>query len=110
MGDFDVSFMGSRQAMTRQQKLQAIQTLTSMAAAIPQLAASIPWDGTDIARLVGDVLELPELASSMGNPATMALNIKLQQLMGGGAGAAPSPKAAEPPGLLPAQAAGAPLQ
>lgn len=110
MGDFDVTFSGSRQAMTRQQKLQATQTLTSMAAAIPQLAAAIPWDGEAIARLIGDILELPELASSMGDPATMALNVKLQQLMGGGAKGAPSPKSAEPPGLLPAQAAGAPLQ
>lgn len=109
LAEFDIQFVGSRQAMTRQQKLQATQTLTQMAGAIPPLAAGIPWDGPAIARLVGDILELPELAAAMGNPATMALNVKLQQLMGGGAGAAPSPSSPEPAGLLPSQAAGAPL-
>lgn len=105
MGDFDVSFSGSRSSMSRQQKIQAVQALTAMAGTIPQLQAAIPWDAEEIARLVGDILELPDLAAKIGNPATMIQNLKIAQLLGG-KGVPSQPGTPAPSGLLPAQVSG----
>lgn len=103
MGDFDIEFVGSRVAMSRQEKLLAYDRLTAMVSAVPALAARIPWDEVGI-DMIGDVLELPEVAAKVSNPQTMALNMLLQQLgskqPGGGV------QAAEPPGMIPAQSSG----
>jgi hypothetical protein len=106
MGDFDISFFGSRQVASRQQKLQAWQTMTSLASAVPNFMVQIPWD--QLARqLVGDVLDLPDVAAKMMDPAVMAQNTQLAMMLGQGSsngnGAATT---AQPPGMLPAQAAG----
>lgn len=107
MGDFDVQFFGSRQITSRQEKLQSYDRLTAMASAIPNLMVQIPWD--QIARnLVGDLLDLPDVAAKMQDPQAVALNMMMAQALGPGAangnGQATAP---EPTGMLPAQASGA---
>lgn len=108
MGDFDVEFVGSRMALSRQEKLQSYDRLTAMSAAIPPLQALIPW--MEIAReMVDDVLQLPEVAARMRDPNMVMANMMMMQQLAPGAGAAngngvgPQP---EPAGLMPAQAAG----
>lgn len=106
MGDFDVQFFGSRQMTSRQQKLQSYDRLTAMASAIPNLMVQIPWD--QIAReMVGDLLDLPDVAAKMQDPALVAQNAMMAQALGPGAangnGQATAP---EPAGLIPAQASG----
>lgn len=107
MGDFDVEFVGSRMEMSRQEKLQSYDRLVALASAIPPLMMQIPWQ--DIGRdLVGDTLELPEVAVKIGNQQQMLMNALLQQV-GGGSGPnkiGSAPRAGEPPGLMPAQASG----
>ena len=111
MGEYDIEFVGSRQEMTRQQKLQAYDRLISMANAIPPFAAMVPWQMI-AQRLIGDELQLPEVAASIGDPNTIMANMLLQQASGpGGAasngnGAVMSP---QEPGMLPAQAGGGPV-
>ena len=106
MGDFDVTFFGSRQSTSRQQKLQSYDRLTAMASAIPNLMVQIPWD--QIAReMVGDLLDLPDVAAKMQDPATVMQNMAMSQMLGPGAangnGQATAP---EPVGMIPAQAGG----
>ena len=110
MGDFDIEFVGSRLLMTKQQKLQAYDRLAAMATAIPPLQMQIPWDqiGRD---LVGDVLELPEVAAKMSDPQQMLLNMLMMQAAQGGAGPAQNgvPPNSEPAGASEAQMGGGPL-
>lgn len=104
MGEFDVTFTGSRTAMTRQQKLQGFQTLMAMGGAVPQFLAQIPWDQVGKA-LIGDVLELPEVAAAVGQAPVLAQNMALGQMLGQGT-PAQTPRQNEPLGILPAQATG----
>jgi hypothetical protein len=106
MGDFDVTFHGSRQVTSRQQKLQSYDRLIAMASAIPNLMVQIPWD--QIARdVVGDLLELPEVAMKMPDPNVIMQNAALSQALGpGAANGNGQATAAEPVGMLPAQASG----
>jgi hypothetical protein len=108
MGDFDIEFVGSRMAMSRSEKLQSFDRLTAMAAAVPPLQAMIPW--TEIAReMVGDLLQLPEVAAKMQDPQMVAMNMAMMQALGQNGGPAQNgvPASAEPAGMLPAQASGA---
>lgn len=106
-GDFDIKFVGSRMAMTRQQKLQAFDRLIAYASAVPQVALFMPQ--LQILQMyIGDVLELPEVAGMVGDPEQFMMNLQLQQMtqqQGGPAqnGVAPN---SEPAGALPAQMGG----
>lgn len=108
MGDFDIQFSGSRLAMSRQEKLQAYDRLVAFTSAIPQAGAMVPWVQL-LGSIIGDVLELPEVAAHIGDPQIMQMNLVLNQLaqagQGAGNGNATSP-AAQPAGMLPAQAGG----
>ena len=106
-GDFDIRFVGSRMAMSRQQKMQAYDRLISYASVNPVFAAMLP--NIQLAQeLIGDTLELPEVAAMVGDPQQFQLNILMQQVLGAGAnngnGAAST---REPAGALPAQVSGA---
>jgi hypothetical protein len=109
MGEFDIQFIGSRMAMTRQEKLQAYDRLASMTAAIPAAQAMVPWQMM-LRNLIGDVLELPEVAAQIGNPDDMMRNLIIQMLSGQGQGAGngnATVPGAEPAGALPGQVTGA---
>jgi len=59
-------------------------------------------------RLVGDLLELPELAAQMPSPEEVAMQAQAMMMMGAGGPAANGVGAApQPPGMDAAQAAGA---
>jgi hypothetical protein len=108
MGDFDVEFVGSRLMATKQEKLQSYDRLVALATAIPPLMMQIPWEmiGRDV---VGDLLELPEVAAQMADPRTLMMNLMIQQAAGGQTGGPANngvAQASEPAGMLPAQAAG----
>jgi len=114
LADFDIRFVGSRMAQTRQQKLVGLQTLGALAAQSPALAMQIPWD--KLARwITGDLLELPDVAAQMPDPNTVMQNMaamQAQQLLSGGEGGPAQngvPASPSTPGLMPAQAAGGPL-
>jgi len=109
MGDFEVEFIGSRMSLNRQQKLQAYQTLASLAPAFPALQLIMPTQ--ELAKeLVGDMLELPEVASAIGSAGqeqNVMQNAAAMQLAGGrGPAGNGVPQQPQPPGMLPAQAAG----
>ena len=105
MGQFDIEFVGSRLAMSREQKLQAYDRLITMSSAIPAFAAIIPWQQL-AQEIIGEVLELPEIAARIGNPQDVQRNLLLMSLLGakGGGGSAP---ASTPAGLPTSQSAGA---
>jgi hypothetical protein len=110
LGDFDIIFSGSRLAMSRQEKLQSYDRLISLAQAIPQAALMLPWFQL-LQQITGDTLELPEVASKIGDPQVMQQNALLlgvaTQAGGqGGAGNNGVPSRSSPPGQLPAQAGG----
>jgi hypothetical protein len=112
MGDFDVEFVGSRQLASGAQKMQNYDRLIATATAVPPLMMQIPWDmiGRD---LVGEALQLPEVAAKMADPQTMLVNLLLSRAAGGGGQGGPAqngvPESPEPAGLLPAQAGGSEL-
>jgi len=106
--EFDVIFTGSRQVTSKAQKLQAWQTLGAMIPAFPLLAAHLPIEKL-ARRLVGDLMELPELAAEMPSPEEVAMQAQAMMMMGAGGPAANGVGAApQPAGMLPAQAAGGP--
>lgn len=109
MGDFDVSFSGSRTSRTLQQKLQALDRLTALAASNPAFQVMLPAD--ELAKwVVGDVLELPEIAGAVGTPDSVRGNLMMQMLTGRAGQSGNGnlvPPAPEPAGTLPAQAVGA---
>ena len=107
MGDFDIEFVGSRMSMSRAEKLQSFDRLTAMAGAVPPLQAMIPWDQIAM-ELVGDLLQLPEVAARMQDPQMIAQNMAMMQALGQNGGAAQNgvPSSPEPAGMLPAQASG----
>ena len=93
--------------MSRSEKLQSFDRLTAMAGAVPPLQAMIPWD--QIAKeLIGDLLQLPEVAARMQDPQMVAQNMAMMQALGQNGGAAQNGVAnsPEPAGMLPAQASG----
>ena len=107
MGDYDIEFVGSRMSLNRQQKLQSVDRLVAMAQVLPALQLVLP--SIELAKeLVGEMLELPELASQIGtNPQAMMANLMASQMMGGKGPAQNNvPPSSEPSGLLPAQAQG----
>ena len=107
MGDFDVSFSGSRMVASRQQKLQAFDRIVSYAGVVPSFQAVLP--NIEIAQFViGELLEMPEVAAKVGDPNAMAANVMAMQQLGGMGGPAQNgvPPEAEPAGMLPAQAGG----
>jgi len=65
----------------------------------------VPWDqiGTT---LIGDILELPEIAAKMSDPQQMLLNALLTQAGQGGAGQNGVASSSEPAGMLNTQAGG----
>jgi len=108
MGDFDVKFTGSRQAMSRQEKLQAYDRLAGLTAAIPAAQAQVPWNEI-LQHLIGQVLELPEVAAKVGNENDMLINLLLQAMQGQGQGAGngnSTVPGAEPAGAILAQVSG----
>lgn len=109
LAEFDIEFVGSRVAMTRQQRLQAIQSLTALTGAIPAAAAMIPWDSL-MAGIIGDTLELPDIAAEVGTAQTAQRNALLSQVFGQARPAGSPPAANAPLGALPAQLAGAPAE
>lgn len=110
MGDFDVRFVGSRKAISRQEKLQSLDRLVALGTAIPQFRMVVPW--TELANdVIGNWMQLPEVAVKIGSQETVMQNAalaKLAGLAGGEGGPAQNgvPQSSEPAGMLPAQAAG----
>ena len=107
MGDFDIRFVGSRLAMSRQEKLQSYDRLVALSGAVPEFRMMVPWMQIG-QRLIGEELELPEVAGMIGSPEVMQQNMLLSQIAGGpgGAGANGVPQRPSPVGQLPAQASG----
>ncbi len=112
MGDFDVAFVGSRNAVNKQMKLQAYDRLIGMAQAMPEQFSRVPMDKV-LADLFGDVLQLPEVAAIFASPEdqqqAMMQNMLLkiaQQRVGGPPGNG-VPQTGQAPGLGTEQAAGA---
>jgi len=109
LGDFDVQFVGSRMAMSRQQKLQAIDRVTAMSQANPAFQLVLPSQEL-AAWVVGELLELPEIAAKVGTPQAILGNALAMAQFGPGAGAGNgngAVQSAEPAGMLPAQSSGA---
>lgn len=82
LGDFDIRFVGSRMAMSRSQKLQAVDRIISYAAVLPSAAALLPH-ASFLQMIVGEVLELPEIALLIGDPKMVQLNMLMSQMSGG---------------------------
>jgi len=109
LGDFDVRFVGSRNAMSNQEKLQAFDRLVSYGGAIPAFQAFLP--NMEIAQMiVGELMGLPEAAAQIGDPAQMKQNLDLTTAMtqaGGQGGAGQNGVASQPAPQMPtAQLAG----
>ena len=112
MGDFDVQFVGTRNAVSKQMKLQGIDRLIAMAQVMPEQFARVPMDKV-LAELFGDVLNLPSIAEAMADPeqqaAAEAENLRLQaqqNMMGGPTGQQGGGAQLQQPGMNLAQAAG----
>jgi hypothetical protein len=87
--------------------MQSWDRVMAMAQSIPAFQMALPT--VEMARtIIGDLLELPELAAQVGNPMDVMRNAVAMNMARGQTGAANNgiPNAPEPPGLLPAQAAG----
>lgn len=108
LGDYDVRFVGSRMAMSRQQKLQAFDRLVSYISVLPTAQALLP-NIEILQMIVGEVLELPEVAQQIGDPQTVLLNMLMQQQAGGMTASNNNGQAvsSEPAGAMPAQMNGA---
>lgn len=107
MADFDIRFVGSRNAMTRQEKLQGFDRLAAYSASSPAFQMMLP--NLEIAQWVtGELLGLQEIAAQVGDPQTVMMNMLLAQQNQAKAGPAQNgvPAQAEPAGMLPAQAGG----
>lgn len=109
LGDFDIRFVGSRNAMSNQEKLASLQTLAQFGTAFPAFQAMMP--NAQLAQMiVGDILNLPDAAAQIGNVALMEQNTMLTQAMaqaGGQGGPAQNGIAVQPQPIAPmAQLAG----
>lgn len=78
MGDFDIQFVGSRLALSRQDKLQSIDRLAALSAAMPQVGMMIPWPQL-MSWITGNLLELDEVAALMGDENVVLRNAILQR-------------------------------
>jgi hypothetical protein len=113
MADFDVRFVGSRNAMSKQEKLQAFNMMTTFAQAVPAAQMFLPHVEM-MQMIVGEWLGLPEAAAQIGDPQQMQQNALMTAAMsmagqqGGGPQNNGVPNAPQPPGMMPAQAAGIP--
>jgi hypothetical protein len=112
MGDFDVQFVGTRNAVSKQMKLQGIDRMIAMAQVMPEQFARVPMDKV-LAELFGDVLNLPSVAEAMMDPQAQqeaeAENLRLQmqqQMMGGATGQGGGGAQLQTPGMSINQAAG----
>jgi len=108
--EFDVRFVGSRNAMSNQEKLMSLQTLAQFGTAFPAFQAMMP--NAELAQMiVGDILNLPEAAAQIGNLQAMQQNVALTQMMsqaGGQGGPAQNGVAVAPQPIAPvAQLTGA---
>jgi hypothetical protein len=109
--DYDLEFVGSRRQHNKQSRVEALERAAQVVGQLP-VAAMFPW-GDFMARYLG-ALDLPELEIAVANP-EMTLQHLLMTIAargGGGAGPANNDVGARtgPAGLLPAQAAGGPVQ
>jgi len=109
LGEFDVRFVGSRNAMSNQERLMSLQTLAQFGTAFPAFQAMMP--NAELAQMiVGDILNLPEAAAQIGNLQAMQQNVELTQMMaqaGGQGGPAQNGVAVAPQPIAPvAQLAG----
>jgi hypothetical protein len=115
MGDFDVQFVGTRNAISKQMKMQAYDRLIGIGTAMPAAAQRIPWDKV-FADLFGDVLQLPEVAAAFLDSDQQTDIIEenaLMQAVNAEAGATPGngvPQTGQAPGLGTQQAAGASIE
>jgi hypothetical protein len=112
MGDFDIRFVGTRNALSKQMKMQAYDRLISMMQVMPQQFQKVDLTKVLI-DMFGDVLDLTEVAADLAQPSSQmdamqqnALLQMLQQATGGGQPGAP-PQAPQPAGMGLPQAAGA---
>jgi hypothetical protein len=109
LGDFDIRFVGSRNAMSNQERLMSLQTLAQFGTAFPAFQAMMP--NAQVAQMiVGDILNLPEAAAQIGDLQAMQQNVALTQMMsqaGGHGGPAQNGVATQPQPIAPmAQLAG----
>lgn len=110
LGDFDIRFVGSRNAVSNQEKLQAFDRLVSYATAVPAFQMFLPH--TDIGQMiVGEFMGLPEAAAQIGDPAMMQQNLDAtmaatQAGATGGTAQNGVPPTPQPTGMMPQQAAG----
>lgn len=109
LGEFDIRFVGSRNAMSNQEKLMSLQTLAQFGSAFPAFQAMMP--NQELAQMiVGDILNLPEAAAQIGNVQLMMQNAALTQAMaqaGGQGGPAQNGVPVQPQPIAPvAQLAG----
>lgn len=108
MADFDIEFVGSRQSMSRQEKLQAFDRVVAYANTVPAFQLMLP-NAQIAATVVADWLEMPELVQNVGTPETILQNLAARALTGdqggvaNGNGAIPG---GEPAGMMEAQAGG----
>ncbi|MHC4714269.1 MAG: portal protein [Planctomycetota bacterium] len=120
MGEFDIQFVGTRNAVSRQAKLQAYDRLVQMATSLPMVANMIPWPKV-LRDLFLNVLQLPEGAAifqdqmQMQQLQQMMINLQQQQMAaqaGGMVGPGNNGVAEQPesPGLPPGQAIGEELE
>jgi hypothetical protein len=110
MGDFDIQFVGTRNAVSVQMKMQAFDRLIAMMQVMPQAFQRVDMIKV-LQQVFGEFLNFPEVAADLGQPEAEQENMQqnaqamlLQQLMGGqqGSGAAQL----QTPGMSAAQAAG----
>ena len=91
---------------TRQEKLQAWDRLIAWSSAVPSARAYLP-NMLMMQRLVGDTMEMPDVAASIGDPGQMEANLKLEMLLGqGGPAQNGVPPQGQQPGMPALQAAG----
>ena len=106
MGDFDISFMGSRLTASKQSKLQAFDRLIAYAQASPAFQMILP--NMQIAQyVIAELMEMPEISAKVGDPQQTEQNVAaMQQLGPGGAGNNGVASSSQPAGMLPSQASG----
>jgi hypothetical protein len=115
MGDFDIQFVGTRNAISRQIRLQAYDRLIALSQVMPAIVATrVPW-GKVLEVLFGEILQAPEIAATFAAPEEQQgeiLNNMILQAMAqqAGLGEGGVPQTGQAPGLGEAQAAGASLE
>ena len=109
--DYDLEFVGSRRQHNKQSRLEALERAAQVIGQLP-VAAMFPW-GDFMARYL-NALDLPELEVAVANPEMTIQHLMMTIAARGGGGAGPANndvgEKPAPAGLLPAQAAGGPIQ